>query len=122
MSARPASILVADDDVDTCHNLSDILTDLGNDVDIAHDGPAALELVRRKHYDIALLDLRMPGMDGLTLYREIRKLSAGTVAIIVTAYSSGETAKEAAAAGVWQVLAKPVDLKQLLAFVDKAVG
>jgi CheY-like chemotaxis protein len=119
---KPASILVVDDEVDTCRNLSDILTDLGYSVDIAHDGLSALDLVRRNHYDVALLDLRMPGMDGLTLYREIKKVSAGTVALIVTAYASGGTTNEASTAGVWQVLPKPVDLPQLLGLVDHAVG
>ncbi len=80
---------MVDDDVDTCRNLSDILTDLGYRVDTAHDGPTALELVRRNAYDVALLDYKMPGMDGLTLYREIKRLRAGTVAIVVTAYASG---------------------------------
>src|SRR2546428_789145 len=80
MEATRSSVLVVDDDVDTCRNLSDILTDLGYHVDCAHDGPSALDLVRRNAYDVALLDLKMPGMDGLTLYREIKKLSASTVA------------------------------------------
>ena len=56
----------------------------------------------------------MPGMDGLTLYREIKKISAGTVAIIVTAYAGAQTAEEALAAGAWQVLPKPVDFPKLL--------
>src|SRR6185369_7774818 len=97
------------DEVDTCQNLSDILTDLGFQVDTASDGPSALEKARKMPYDVALLDLKMPGMDGLMLYREIKKLSAGTVAIVVTAYAGGDTAVEALAAGAWQVLAKPVD-------------
>jgi two-component system response regulator HydG len=116
------SILVVDDEVDTCQNLRDILTDLGYRVDVAHDGPSALELVRRNAYDVALLDLRMPGMDGLTLYREIKCLRAGTVAIIVTAYASSSTAEEALTAGAWQVLPKPVDLTRLLDLVDQALG
>ncbi len=118
---RPA-ILVVDDDRDTCHNLSDILTDLGYHVDIAHDGPAALELVRRRPYEIALLDLKMPGMDGITLYRELRKLRAETVAIIVTAFAGGNTAAEALAAGAWQLLPKPVDFPHLLGLVDEALN
>jgi DNA-binding NtrC family response regulator len=121
MNRPGASILVVDDEVDTCRNLSDILTDLGYRVDIAHNGPDALELVRRNAYDVALLDLKMPGMDGVTLYREIKKLRAGTVAIIVTAYAGGDTASEALQAGAWQVLAKPVDFPKLLKLVDRAV-
>src|SRR5207244_3512201 len=70
MTTHPASILVVDDDEDTRRNLSDILTDLGYHAETAHDGPSALELVRRRPFDVALLDLKMPGMDGLTLYRE----------------------------------------------------
>ena len=84
-----------DDDQDICRNLSDILTDLGYQVDWAHDGPSALQLVRQTPYDIALLDYKMPGMDGLTLYREIRKQRAGTVSLLVTAYASPSTAEEA---------------------------
>jgi CheY-like chemotaxis protein len=122
MMKQGASILVVDDEVDTCRNLSDILTDLGYRVDVAHDGPAALELVRRNAYDVALLDLKMPGMDGLTLYREIKRLRAGTVAIIVSAYASSATAEEALTAGAWQVLAKPVDFPRLLGLVEQAVG
>lgn len=122
MSAVMPVILVVDDDVDTCKNLSDILTDLGYQVDTAHDGLSALDLVRKKAYDIALLDLKMPGMDGLQLYREIKKLQAGTVAMVVTAYATSATAEEALAAGAWQVLSKPVDLPKLMALVDQALG
>src|SRR5712691_9578861 len=100
MLSNDASILVVDDEVDTCRNLSDILTDLGYHVDMAHDGPSALELVRRNAYDVALLDYKMPGMDGVTLYREIKKLRAGTVAIVITAYADSGTTGEALQAGV----------------------
>jgi CheY-like chemotaxis protein len=117
-----ASILVVDDEADTCRNLSDILTDLGYDVDTALNGFAALELVRQKRYDVALLDLKMPGMDGLTLYRELRKLCSETVAIVVTAYASKATAEEALAAGAWQVLPKPVDFPRLLELVEVVLG
>jgi CheY-like chemotaxis protein len=116
----PPRILVVDDDQDTCRNLSDILTDLGYAVDTAIDGLSALALVRERPYDVALLDLKMPGMDGLTLYREIRKLRSGTVAIIVTAYATGDTAEKALAAGAWRVLSKPVDLEQLMPLVEEA--
>jgi CheY-like chemotaxis protein len=121
MKAERPAILVVDDDLDTCRNLSDILSDLGYHVDTAHDGPSALELVRRRPYEIALLDLKMSGMDGVTLYRELRKLRAETVAIIVTAFAGGNTASEALAAGAWQLLPKPVDFPRLLGLVNQAL-
>jgi DNA-binding NtrC family response regulator len=120
--SAPPTILIVDDDVDTCRNLADILTDLGYQVETAHNGLSALELVRQRHYDVALLDYKMPGMDGLTLYREIKKLRAGTVAIVVTAYAGNGTAEEALQAGAWQVLAKPVDFPKLLGLVNEVLG
>lgn len=120
MNQRPTSILVVDDELDACRNLADILGDLGFQVDTVQSGADALALVREKPYDVALLDLKMPGMDGLTLYRELRKLRAGTVAIIVTAYANSETTTEALNAGAWQVLSKPVDFGRLLPLIKYA--
>ena len=120
-TADGPSILVVDDDADICRNLSDILTDLGYRVDTATGGLAALELVRQRPYDVALLDLKMPDMDGLTLYRELKKLQADTVAIVVSAYASGAISEAALTAGAWQVLPKPVDLDRLLGLVGEAI-
>jgi CheY-like chemotaxis protein len=122
MPATTPSILVVDDDPDTCRNLSDILTDLGYRVDTAPDGPTALELVQKNPYDVALLDFRMPGMDGLELYRRIKQLRAGTVAIIVSAYTNTVTREEVLGEGAWQLLPKPVDFPKLLGLVDEAIG
>jgi len=122
MASTPPSILVVDDEVDTCRNLSDILTDLGYRVATAHDGFSALKWLRENPCDLALLDLKMPGMDGLTLFREIKKLGSGTVGIIVTAYASGSTKEEALAAGACEVLAKPIDFPKLFKLVDSALG
>src|SRR5262245_18179969 len=120
-TADGPSLLVVDDDPDICRNLSDILTDLGYRVDTATGGLAALELVRQRPYDVALLDLKMPDMDGWTLYREIKKLQADTVAIVVSAYASGSITEEALAAGAWHVLPKPVDPDRLLRLVGEAI-
>jgi CheY-like chemotaxis protein len=122
MKAPTPFILVVDDDADTCRNLSDILTDLGYRVDTAPDGVRSLDLVRRKAYDIVLLDYKMPGMDGLTAYREIKKIRPGTVAIVVTAYASTATEAQALEAGAWQVLPKPVDPAKLLNLIQEALG
>lgn len=120
-TSAPRRILVVDDEPDTCANLADILTDLGYQVDVAYDGLAALEHVRKQVYDIALLDLRMPGMDGVELYREIKRLQADTVAIIVTAYAEGDSAERAMAAGALRTLSKPVNLPLLLNLMNEAL-
>ena len=122
MSAAPPRLLVVDDEVDACANLSDILSEFGYRVDVAYDGAGALELMKRNAYDVAILDLKMPGMDGLELYRRIKRLQAGTVAIVVTAYANSHTANEALTAGAWRILPKPVDLSKLLPLVDEAVS
>jgi two-component system response regulator HydG len=118
MLLAPLRILVVDDDVDTCENLRDILTDCGHSVAVAHSGEDALPLLRREAFDLALLDFKMPGMDGLMLYREIRKLRSGTVAVIISAYASRETAEQALEAGACSVLHKPVQFEQLLPLID----
>ncbi|MGE5193937.1 MAG: response regulator [Deltaproteobacteria bacterium] len=121
MHSPDPSILVVDDDRDTCRNLSDILTDLGYAVQTAYDGQSALDLVKRTTFDVALLDFKMPGMNGLALYREIKRLSPATVAIMISAYMSGMSSEEARRAGTWKVLSKPVDIGQVLPLVDEAL-
>lgn len=118
--AAAKSVLVVDDDYDIRANIQDILTDLGYRVDAAHDGVSALKLVERSAYDVALLDYKMPGMDGATLYREIKRLRPEIVAILVTAHAGNNGVQEALNAGTWRVLRKPVDVSQLLPLVDAA--
>jgi len=111
-------ILIVDDETDACQNLSDILCDLGYRVDVALDGGHALELVGRRTYDVALLDLKMPGMDGVELFKRIREFRSETVVIVVTAFAGGKIAEAARDAGADQIVAKPVNLKRLLSLVE----
>jgi CheY-like chemotaxis protein len=94
--------------------MADILGEFGYNVDVAYDGESALKLVRKNSYAAALLDLKMPGMDGLTLYRKIKEVSSDTAAVIITAYTSKTIASEALQAEVVQVFPKPVDLPRLM--------
>jgi two-component system response regulator HydG len=120
MTAGPR-LLVVDDEPDICANLCDIFADLGYEVDAAHSGAEALKLVAREFYDVALLDLKMPGMDGVELYRRLKEASAGTVAIIVTAHASTESARSVLSAGAWQIVSKPVDFSKLFGLVREAL-
>jgi CheY-like chemotaxis protein len=118
MAASP--ILVVDDDRDTC--LSDIISDLGYRVDVAYDGPAALDLSRRRPYGLALLDYRMPGMDGVELYALIRRVRPDTVAVLVTGFAAEDTVRAASRAGIRRVLPKPMDFGRLLPLIEEVAG
>ena len=122
MKCTQPAILVVDDDPDACHNITDILNDCGYAVATAHESNTALQLVERQPYDLALLDLRMPDMDGLSLCREVRRLCPTTVALLITNYPEDVVPAEMQAAGARRVLAKPLDVPRLLASIEESLS
>jgi CheY-like chemotaxis protein len=115
------TVIVVDDDGDTCRNLADLFGDLGYAIDTAEAGETALEKARRRAYDVGLLDLRMPGMDVLTLCRHLKQLRPRMIVMIVTADAAAGLDEEAQAAGARRVLSKPVDFPRLLGLVEQAL-
>jgi CheY-like chemotaxis protein len=89
---------------------------------VAYDGPAAVELSRRQPYGLALLDYKMPGMDGVELYGHLKQVRAETVGVLVTAYAADTTLQAASRAGLRRVLPKPVDFGRLLPLVEEVAG
>jgi two-component system, NtrC family, response regulator HydG len=122
LNNRPASVLIVDDEVDACQNLADIFTDLGYRVDMAYNGTTALEKLQHARYDIALLDLMMPGMDGASLCSEMKRRRPEMVAVLVTAYPNHPRAEASRKAGVWRIALKPVYVPHLITLVDEAVN
>jgi CheY-like chemotaxis protein len=116
------SILVVDDDTDTRRNMADLFGDLGYMVDAADAGDTALEKAVQQPYDVGLLDLRMPRMDGLTLCRHLKRVRPRMVTMIVTAYGADSLGAEARQAGARHILGKPVEIPRLLALVEQAVA
>lgn len=115
-------VLLVDDDKDTCASMSNILLDIGYTVDMAYDGPGALELSGRHQYRVALLDYKMPGMDGLELCRRLKNCQPSVVVALITAYFHITPTGAAAEAGVRCTLLKPVDFSLLMPFVEKVVN
>ena len=116
------NILLIDDDKDTYASMSDIFLDLGYTVDMAYDGPDALEQSGRHQYRLALVDFKMPGMDGLELCRRLKTSQPSVVVLLITAFSSIATTGAAAEAGVRRSLLKPVNFSVLMPLVEEAVG
>ena len=117
-------VLVVDDEASIRDLLAKTLALAEYDVDTAPDGPAALDRLRhvRSGYNLMIADLRMPGMDGLTLIREAKQLSPNLPIIIITGFSTESSAIEAVNLGVAGYLTKPFRVPQVLAAAAKALG
>lgn len=121
MNQEATRVLIVDDDGDIRHNVRDILEDLGYEVGLAPDGAAALELADSSDYDIALLDYMMPGMNGVELYQQLRRLQPEMVAIMITAFAGDDGVEAAYDSGAWKVLRKPIDVRSLIPMMDEAL-
>jgi excisionase family DNA binding protein len=127
-AARPAAgaarprVLVVDDEASIRDLLSKTLALAEYDVDVAPDGRSALERMRLYPYDLLIADLKMPGMDGLTVIREAKRYKADLPVIIITGFSTESSAIEAVNLGVAGYLTKPFRVPQVLAAAAKALG
>ncbi len=109
MTTKPsASILVVDDEEVVRRSHLRVLSSVQCDVEAVADGEQALNAMEAKRYDIVLLDLRMPGMDGMAVLRTMKARWPDSEVIVITGYPSFETAKEAVRLGAFDYLAKPL--------------
>ena len=115
-------VLVVDDEEGSRELLSKTLALADYEVDLAPDGRTAVDRMRIIPYDLLITDLRMPGVDGLTVIREARRLKSDIPVIIVTGYSSEASAIEAINLGVQGYLTKPFRVPRVLAAAAKALG
>jgi excisionase family DNA binding protein len=115
-------VLVVDDEASIRDLLSKTLALAEYDVDTAPDGTSALDRMRAFNYDLLIADLKMPGMDGLTLIRQAKRIKADLPVIIITGFSTESSAIEAVNLGVAGYLTKPFRVPQVLAAASKALG
>lgn len=120
--AGRARVLVVDDEASIRELLSKTLALAEYDVDLAPDGRTALERLRIIPYDLLITDLKMPGVDGLAVIREARRLKADIPVIIITGFSTEASAIEAVNLGVSGYLTKPFRIPRVLAVAARALG
>jgi two-component system cell cycle sensor histidine kinase/response regulator CckA len=121
ISGRPR-VLVVDDEASIRDLLAKTLALAEYDVDVSPDGRSALERMRMYPYDLLIADLKMPGMDGLTVIREAKRYKADLPVIIITGFSTESSAIEAVNLGVAGYLTKPFRVPQVLAAAARALG
>jgi DNA-binding response OmpR family regulator len=115
-------MLCVDDDDQLRASLQQQFLDEGFDVETAIDGEMALEKIKNNQYDLVLLDMKMPKMDGMGVLREVRKLDKNPSIIMLTGVDEVATALECVKLGAKDYISKPYDPEELLHIVIKVLG
>jgi two-component system, NtrC family, response regulator HydG len=110
-------ILVVDDNLSMAKTIASILAFKGYAVHCAYSGSEALKILYKLPVDILLTDIKMPGMNGVELYREIRKVRPRLITYLMTAYASSDILQQGIDDGIEDVLLKPLDIERLLSLL-----
>jgi DNA-binding NtrC family response regulator len=117
---KGSRILLVDDEVVFTTNMSKLLTNRGYKVTAVNSGDSAIRALEEKDFDVVVLDLKMPGMDGITTLKEIKKLDLFTETLILTGHGSIDSAMEAIKLGAYDYLTKPCEIDELVAKLEGA--
>jgi DNA-binding NtrC family response regulator len=113
-------VLLVDDEEEFVDTLAERMRNRGMEVATSNSGPEALELVDAEPYDVVVLDLLMPGMDGLEVLERIKKRKPDIQVVLLTGHATVERGVEAIKQGALEVLEKPIDLSKLSETIHKA--
>ena len=108
-----ARVLVVDDEPEMCETCRKILARQGHEIWVAENGEAGLQRLRETSIDLAIIDLRLPDMDGLEVLRQAKKINSDMLAIMITAHGTVDTAIEAVREGAFDYLLKPFSMAEL---------
>jgi len=115
-------ILLVEDDKNTLEGLAHILVDEKYTVQAVGDGEAALREIEKDEYDVLLTDLKLPGIDGLELYRRAKETAPHMLTIVITAFGTVRNAVEAMKEGVYDYITKPIEVDELLIIIKNALN
>ena len=114
----PLQVLVVDDEQSICLLLQDVLTRFGHTVVTCQDGESALAAAQERSFDLILLDIRMPGMDGLEALRRLRRSQPEAMFVMITGYAKDDVIDQALQSGASACLCKPFSLAQVKKLLD----
>jgi len=114
-------ILIADDEQSIRFLLREVMRREGYDVEVVDNGEHAVQMVRENYFDLVIMDLRMPGMDGMQAMKEMRQIRPNLVVVIITAHGNNELAIEAMRQGAYDYFNKPFELDEMRIVVRRAL-
>ena len=115
------NILVVDDLKSSRLTLGGILEDEGHNVVLAENGYQAIEAAKQVPFDLIFMDIKMPGINGVQTFREVKKISPGAAVIMMTAYSVEDLVREALEEGAYAVVYKPFDIEHIVSIIEAAL-
>ena len=122
MDTQPARVLIVDDDPDIGMLLSALMKEVGFISSVAHDGETALQMVPQERPDMLLVDVQMPGIDGMEVLRRVKEMDPHLPVVLITAYAKIPASVAAMRAGAFDYLAKPFDHTEVVRVVRAALA
>jgi CheY-like chemotaxis protein len=122
MEPKKKKILLVEDEAVLRESVRDWLTEDGYDVECVETGEEALERIKKEKYGVIVLDLRLPGIDGLQVFEQAKQLEANTKGILITAFPSKESQEKARSLGLVDYLPKPFKVDDLENTISKMLG
>jgi two-component system response regulator HydG len=113
------NVLIVDDDADMTETLADILIALEIDVEIANDGFKAIEKAKTKRFDLVLIDIKMPIMNGVETYQRIKRIQPKVIVVMITAYALQDLIAVALKEGVYGIWYKPIEIQKIIELVEQ---
>jgi DNA-binding NtrC family response regulator len=117
---KKADILLVDDEVVFTTNMSRLLTSRGYQVTTVKNGEEAIAALKQKPFDVMVLDLKMPVMDGITTLQQMKALNQLTEVLILTGHGSMDTAFQAIEMGAYDYVTKPCEVTELVSKIEAA--
>ncbi len=115
-----ASVLIVDDNVNLCKTLSLVLKRKGYVTTTSTNGLDAIERIKKEPFDMILMDIKMPLLNGVETYRMIKKIRPDTVVLMMTAYAVDKLVQEALQEGAYGIVYKPLDIEKVISIIKKA--
>jgi DNA-binding NtrC family response regulator len=122
MAAKKRKVLIVEDEAVVRDSVREWLVEDGYDVEVAENGEEALKKIKQEEYGVIVLDLKLPGIDGLQVFEQAKELKPETKGVIITAYPSQETQDRAKKLGLMDYLAKPFKVEDLEKLISQALG